>query len=587
MSGKKPKFDLQLLARVIGQARPYKVLFILALSLSVILAPIAAIRPYLVKVMVDDYIFNFDIPGLAKMAFIFMGVVILNAILRYIFLYYTALLGQNVIRDIRVRVFNHLTSLKLRFFDRTPIGSSTTRTINDIETINTIFTQGLITMFSDLLSIFAVLGIMFYTSVMLTLISLMTLPILLIATYIFKEKVKKSYQRVRAQLSNMNAFLQERISGMSVVQIFNAEQREMEKFKKINRSYTQANLDSILYYAIFFPVVELIHYGTLALLVWLGARGFLNDVVTFGALVAFPMYLSLLYRPIRMLADKFNTLQMGLVAADRVFNVLDNRSLIKDKGYLDPERLKGEIEFDRVKFAYDDEHYVLKDIDFKIQPEESLAIVGSTGSGKTTMINILSRFYEINEGEIRVDGENIKKYKLSALRSRLAVVLQDVFLFTGTILENITFKNDQISREEVISASKKIGAHPFLEKLPGGYDFVVTERGSNLSMGQRQLISFIRALVIDPDILILDEATSSIDTETESVIQYAIEKLIDKRTSIIIAHRLSTIQNVDNILVLDEGRVAEYGPHRELLKNKDGLYTKLYEMQFDNELSVN
>ena len=585
MSDKKLNIDMKLLAKVVGLAKPYMNLMFLAIGLSVILAPVSAIRPYLVKVMVDEYIFALDIPGLTKMAIIFMAIVLLNSILRYVFIYYTALLGQNIIRDLRVRVFNHLLSLKLKYFDRTPIGNSTTRTINDIETINSIFTQGLITMVADVLSIFAVLGVMFYTSWRLTLISLMTLPFLLIATYVFKEKVKLAYQKVRGELAKMNAFLQERITGMRVVQIFNAEKREMERFKKINRAYTQANLDSILYYAVFFPVVELIHYGTLALLVWLGARGFLNDSVSFGALVAFPMYLNLLFRPIRMLADKFNTLQMGMVAADRVFEVLENTELIKDQGYVNTPQGEGKIEFKNIRFAYTKDHYVLKDISFDIGAGEKLAIVGSTGSGKTTLINILSRFYELSEGTILIDGIDLRKYTLGNLRSKMAVVLQDVFLFTGTVFENMRLKDENISKEQVIAASKMIGAHPFIEKLPGSYDFMITERGQNLSMGQRQLISFVRALVIDPEILILDEATSSIDTETEAVIQYAIEKLIDKRTSIIIAHRLSTIRNADNILVLDQGYLVEFGPHEELVQIEDGYYRKLYDMQFSESLA--
>jgi ATP-binding cassette subfamily B protein len=580
MSDKKLKIDVKLLAKVVGLAKPYTKLMLLTILLSVILAPVAAIGPYLVKVMVDEYIFAFDISGLTRMAAIFMAIVIINSLLRYVFMYYTALLGQNIIRDLRVRVFKHLLSLKLQYFDQTPIGNSTTRTINDIETINSIFTQGLIAMVADILSIFAVLGIMFYTSWRLTLISLLTIPFLLIATYIFKEKVKLSFQKVRAELSKMNAFLQERITGMRIVQIFNAEKREMEKFKIINRAYTQANLDSILYYAVFFPVVELIHFTTLALLVWLGARGFLNEQVSFGALVAFPMYLNLLFRPIRMLADKFNTLQMGMVAADRVFEVLENESVIKDTGYITSSEGKGKIEFKNVRFSYTKDHYILKDINFEIKAGEKLAIVGSTGSGKTTLINILSRFYELNEGSILIDGIELQKYDRDTLRQKMAIVLQDVFLFTGSVLENMRLKDESISTEDIVHASKIIGAHPFIEKLPGGYDFEITERGQNLSMGQRQLISFVRALVINPEVLILDEATSSIDTETETVIQFAIEKLIEKRTSIIIAHRLSTIRNADNILVMDQGRIVEFGPHEKLVQIPNGHYRKLYEMQF-------
>jgi len=425
----------------------------------------------------------------------------------------------------------------LRYFDQTAIGTVTTRTINDIEAINRVFEQGIITIVADILAIFAVLGIMLYTSWRLTLICLLTLPLMIIASYIFKEKVKESFQRVRSQISKMNAFLQERITGMRVIQIFNAEKQEMDKFKKINRDYTQANVDSVLYYAIFFPVVELISALSLALMVWLGARSYVSDDVTFGALVAFPMYLNLLFRPVRMLADKFNQLQMGLVASDRVFKIFDTQANIPDNGKLSPESLRGDIQFDKVGFAYDDINYVLEDISFNIKAGDTLAIVGSTGSGKSTVINILNRFYEIQKGQITIDGNDIKEYKLDSLRQRVSVVLQDVLLFNGTIFENITLRAKDITLEQVMASAKMIGAHPFIEQMPGGYDFKVMERGNNLSVGQRQLISFVRALVKNPDILILDEATSSIDTETEAIIQYAIEKLIEKRTSIIIAHR--------------------------------------------------
>ncbi|HMO39480.1 MAG TPA: ABC transporter ATP-binding protein [Saprospiraceae bacterium] len=574
------KFDVSLLAKVIALAKPYRSIFTIAAVLAVILAPLSVLRPQLIKVMVDDYIFVNDLPGLGRMALLLCVLLLLEFILQYIFQYITGLLGQSVVRDLRVRVFRHITSLRLKFFDRTPIGTATTRTINDIEAINQIFSDGVITMIADLLTVIAVLGFMLYTSWKLTLVCMLVLPFLVLASYIFQKKVRYSFQIVRTQISRMNAFLQERITGMRTVQIFNAEAQESDKFRTINREYTKANLDAILYYAVFFPVVEIISAAALGLMVWYGARGVIGGEVTLGALVAFPIYINMLFRPIRMLADKFNTLQMGLVASERVFAVLDQTDRIENQSDKKVERFQGEVEFDRVWFAYNDEEFVLKDLSFRIQPGETLAIVGSTGSGKTTIINLLNRFYDIQRGHIRIDGTDIRDYDLYTMRRRIALVLQDVFLFSGTVFENITLRDSEISREEVIAAAKMIGAHEFIEKLPGGYDYKVMERGATLSMGQRQLISFVRALVFNPDILILDEATSSIDPESESIIQFAIETLIAKRTSIIIAHRLSTIRHADNILVLKKGEVQEFGPHEELLKIEDGHYRKLYEMQF-------
>lgn len=576
----KNKIDFFLLGRVLRLAKPYKRVFIAAAILTVVLAPLATLRPYLIQVMVDDHIFKFDIPGMTKIAMIIIAVLIIEVALRYFFIYSTNWLGQSVIRDLRVKVFKHITSLKLKYFDTTPIGTSTTRTINDIETINTVFSQGAITIIADILTLIAVFCIMMYTSWKLTLVCLTVMPLLIVAGYIFKEKVKAAYQIVRTQISKMNAFLQERITGMRIVQIFNSEEREMEKFKAINREYTQANLNSILYYAIFFPVVDIISAAALGLMIWFGAGHALTGEVTVGMLVAFPIYLNMMFRPIRMLADRFNTLQMGLVAAERVFNVLDSKNQIKNKGELKADDVKGAVEFKNVTFAYTPDNDILKDLSFTINPGETLAIVGSTGSGKTTIINILNRFYEIRKGEILVDGKDIREFELQSYRNSIAVVLQDVFLFSGSVLENITLRDSAIPREEVINAAKMIGAHEFIEKLPGGYDYEVMERGATLSMGQRQLISFVRALVFNPKILILDEATSSIDPETESVIQYAIEKLIAKRTSIIIAHRLTTIRHADNIMVLDKGEIQEFGPHKELLKLENGHYKELYEMQF-------
>jgi len=579
--------DWALAKRVLWLASPYRTIFIFSAVLSVLLAPVSVLRPYLVQRTVDDSIITNNGEGLLFMISLLFGALVLQGAMYYAFSYATAWLGQSVIRDLRVRIFNHINSLRLTYFDKTPIGTSTTRTINDIETINNVFSEGFITVIADVLTLIFVFGIMLWTSWKVTLVCLVTVPFLVIATYLFKEGVKRAFEVVRTQVSKMNAFLQERITGMRIVQIFNAEEKELKKFKAINEKYTKANIDSIFYYALFFPVVEILSATSLGLMVWYGARGVISEEVTLGVLVAFPLYLGMLFRPIRMLANKFNTLQMGLIVAKRIFKVLDNQNTIENSGDYQTDKLKGDVSFEQVYFSYHQdktvaelEDWILKNVSFKIKAGETLAIVGGTGAGKTTIINILNRFYEIHKGTIKMDGISIDEYELFALRRRIAIVLQDVFLFSGSVLENITLKADHISREEVIEAAKLIGAHDFIMKLNGGYDYQVRERGATLSMGQRQLISFIRALVFDPDILILDEATSAIDPETESVIQYAIEKLITKRTSIIIAHRLSTIKHADKIMVLEKGQVAEIGSHEALMENPDGHYRELVETAY-------
>jgi len=574
------QLDLQLLKRVLAEAAPYKSLLLSTTLMAVLLAPLATIRPWLVQKMVDEHIVFFDLEGLFRLAVLFIVVLFLHAFLTYLFTYLSGVLGQAVVRDLRIKIFNHINRFNLSYFDKTPIGTSTTRTISDVETINTVFSQGVITILADILTLFVVLGIMFITSWELTLIALTTTPFLVLASYIFKEKVKSSFQSVRSEISRMNAFLQERISGMRIVQIFNAEKASMLRFKIINKEYTKANLDSVLYYAVFYPVVEIISAASLGLMVWWGAKGVIGESVSMGALIAFPIYLNMLFNPIRILADKFNTLQMGLVASDRVFALLDNQVEQEISGKLSPEKFKGEVVFDHVNFAYQGEEWVLKNINFHIKPGQTLAIVGATGSGKTSIISLINRFYTHQSGLISIDGIDIKEYHLQALRHRIALVLQDVFLFSGSVLENITLRDKSISRDKVISAAKMIGAHDFIAKLPGGYDYQVMERGATLSMGQRQLISFVRALVFEPDILILDEATSSIDPASESIIQKAIETLITKRTSIIIAHRLSTVMHAHQILVMQRGEVMESGSPEELLKNEEGLFRKLHDMQF-------
>lgn len=566
-----------------GMVKPYRKIFYLTATLTLVLAPLAILRPKLLERMVDDYIIPGNIAGMTGLACLIAGILLLEVILRYFFLYYSDWLGQVTIRDLRVRVFRHITGLNLSYFDKTPIGQSTTRTINDIEAINTVFSEGSITILADLVMLVVVMVVMFLTSWKLTLVVLSVFPLLIWGSYQFKESVRKSYENVRNHIATMNAFLQERISGMRIVQIFNAESRESEKFRQINRDYTGANLRSVMAYAIFFPVVDIISALSLGLLVWYGARGVLSEQVTIGTLVAFPLYISMLYRPIRMLADKFNSLQMGLIAAERVFKLLENTDKVQNTGNLKPDSLEGRVEFDKVWFSYSgdiEKEPILKGVSFHIEPGDTLAIVGSTGSGKTTIISLLNRLYEIQGGQIRVDGRDLRDYDVFTLRRHVAVVLQDVFLFSGSVMENITLRDTSITEAQVLEAAKMIGAHDFIQKLPGGYHYQVMERGATLSMGQRQLISFVRALVFDPEILILDEATSSIDPETESVIQYAIEKLIDRRTSVIIAHRLSTIRRATNILVLDKGEVKEYGPHEALLQVENGLYRDLYEKQF-------
>lgn len=563
-----------------AMVKPYKNVFILTVVLTAILAPLSVLRPKLIQVMVDEYIGKSDLPGMTMIAGVIIALILIEVILRYFFLYNADWLGQSVLRDLRTKVFRHITNLNLSYFDKTPIGQSTTRTINDIESINTVFSEGSVTILSDLMSITAVLFIMFATSWKLTLVVLSVFPLLIWGSYQFKESVRKSYEKVRNHVATMNAFLQERISGMRIVQIFNAEGRESDKFKKINYDYTGANLRSILAYAIFFPVVEIISALSLGLMVWYGAKSVLSGEITLGTMIAFQMYINMLYRPIRMLADKFNNLQMGMIAAERVFLLLGNDNFIKNTGTYKAEKFKGQVVFDQVDFSYIPDTPILKKVSFEIEPGQTLAIVGSTGSGKSTIINLLGRFYEIDGGSIRVDGIDIKDYDLFTLRRHVAVVLQDVFLFSGSVLENITLRDSDITEAQAIAAAKMIGAHEFIMKLPGGYHYQVMERGATLSMGQRQLISFVRALVFQPDILVLDEATSSIDPESEAIIQYAIEKLIARRTSIIIAHRLSTIRHAHNILVLDKGEVLEYGNHESLLTIDGGKYRELYERQF-------
>lgn len=571
--------DVSILKRIYRYLKPYQKQFYLAIFLTVLLAVIAPIRPYLVQYTIDEFVLKNNSEGLLMMVGVLFIALAFQTIVQYFHTVITNWLGQSAILDLRKLIFDHLISLRLKFFDNTPIGTLVTRAVSDLETIADVFSEGLIVIIGDILQIAVIVGVMLYIDWELTLISLTTIPFLLIATYIFKEKTKKAFQDVRTEVAKLNTFLQEHITGMRIIQIFVREDAEFNKFKDINRRHRKAHIKSVWYYSIFFPVVELMSATSVGILVWYGSKQVIDNEISLGIIISFIMYLNMLFRPIRELADKFNTLQMGMVSSERIFQLLDTQEQTSNTGTLNPTELEAKIEFKNVSFAYVESQPVLKNINFKIDSGKTLALVGATGAGKSSIINLLNRFYEINEGEILLDDIDVRNYELSFLRSQIATVLQDVFLFSDTIEENIRLKNKSISTEEIIRASKEVGAHEFIMRLPGGYQYNVMERGATLSVGQAQLISFIRALVYNPKILVLDEATSSVDTETEELIQTAIQKLMKGRTSIVIAHRLSTIQNADEIIVLDKGEIVEQGTHQELLK-QNGAYKKLYDLQF-------
>ena len=573
--------DWDVLKKLMVYAKPYKGRFYLLVFLTFMVAVLTPLTPLIIQQTIDNYVAENDYQGLINMIILLFSLLVIQAIIQYFHTYMSGWLGQHVIRDIRIQLFNHLTRLRLKFFDNTPIGRLVTRAVSDIETLANVFNQGIAAIISDLLQIFVILAIMFSLNWKLTLISLSTLPLLIISTYVFKEKIKVVFNLVRNAVSNLNSFVQEHITGMNIVQIFNSEDREFEKFKLINRKHRHANIKSVLYYAIYFPVAEVIQAWGIGLVVWFGARGIIvNDLdLTFGRLIAFIMYIGMFFRPIRLLADRFNTLQMGIVSSSRIFNLLDNQENIPNNGKKKPDSLEGQVKFENVWFAYNDDDYVLKDISLEVKAGETLALVGATGAGKSSIINLLSRFYDINKGQIYIDNTPIKDYEINALRENIGVVLQDVFLFSDTIAQNINLGNKNIDPQKIIEAAELVGAKSFIEKLPGGLEYNVMERGATLSVGQRQLISFVRAMVYNPKIIVLDEATSSVDTETEELIQNAIERLMKGRTSIVIAHRLSTIQKADKILVLDKGEIKERGKHEELL-SMDGFYTQLHKMQY-------
>ncbi len=575
-------FDLEILKRLFQFIKPYNVKFY-SLVLTIMLgAALAPALPLLIRQTIDGPVSAGNYTGLAKMMAIMIGLLVVQSLIQFTNTYLAGWLGQNIIRDIRVQLYHKILHLRLKFFDDTPIGRLVTRTISDIETLADVFSDGIAAIAGDILQLVLIISVMFYTDWRLSLISLCTIPFMLISTYVFKEKVKKSFNEVRNAVSSLNSFVQEHITGMSIVQIFNSEKIEFDKFHAINTKHRDENIKSIMYYSIYYPVAEVIAALGTGLVVWFGAKQMLNAEVTYGTVTAFIMFINIFFRPIRMIADRMNTLQMGIVSTDRILKLLDSDDYTANDGSK-KANLKGEVEFKNVWFAYNDENWVLKDISFNVNHGETVAFVGATGAGKSSIINLLSRFYDINKGTILIDNQDVKQYELRSLREQIGVVLQDVFLFSDTIENNITLGDSSISREKIVEAAKLVGVHDFIMQLPNDYDYNVQERGATLSVGQRQLISFVRAMVHDPKIIVLDEATSSVDTETEELIQNAIDKLMRGRTSIVIAHRLSTIQKANKIIVLDKGQIMEEGSHEELLK-LDGFYANLYNMQYKEVL---
>jgi ATP-binding cassette subfamily B multidrug efflux pump len=572
-------FDWITLRRLYAFVKPYQLQFyglILIILLSAVLAPVG---PLLIRYTIDAKIATGDYPGLTKMLILMIAILVLQGIIQFFNTYLSGWLGQNVIRDIRVQLYEKVLKLRLKFFDNTPIGRLVTRTISDVETLSDVFSEGMAAIVGDILQLVLIIAVMFYTDWRLSAISLSMIPLMLLSTYVFKEKIKVSFNEVRTAVANLSSFVQEHITGMNIVQIFGSEKIEEEKFRQINDEHRKANIRSIWYYSVYYPVADILSAAATGLVVWYGAKAILNQEVTYGTVTAFIMFINLFFRPIRMLADRFNTLQMGIVSTDRILKLLDSDDFTPNTGTYAPATWRGEVEFKNVWFAYNDDNYVLKDINFTVKEGETVAFVGATGAGKSSIINLLSRFYDINRGEIKIDGVEVHEYKLEALRQSIGVVLQDVFLFSDTIENNITLGNKSISRERIVEAAKLVGVHEFIERLPGGYEYNVMERGSTLSVGQRQLISFVRAMVHDPRIMVLDEATSSVDTETEGLIQDAIGKLMKGRTAIVIAHRLSTIREAHKIIVVDKGHIVEQGTHEELLQH-EGTYANLYRMQY-------
>lgn len=626
--------DWVVIKRIFSYVKPYRNNFVFAIFTTITLASLSPLRPYLVQYTFDHYVAAPNHQMLLFMTIVLIVLLFLEAIFQFSDSFLTNKLGQSIIRDLRVQLYRHIINLRLKYYDNTPIGMLVTRAVSDIETIADIFSEGLIVIIGDLLKIAVILIVMLVLNVKLTLIILIPIPLLLVATYIFKQAVQASFQDVRTQVARLNSFVQEHITGMSIVQVFNREKLEQQHFEEINAKHRDANIRSILAYSIFFPIVEVLSSVSLGLLIWWGGKGILNQTTSLGELVSFIMYTHMLFRPIRQLADRFNTLQMGMVSSERVFKVLDTHEVIENKGQIKAENIQGNIEFKNVWFAYNSDvverdggtgtedgkqgmedggrgtegersyfnnsnppppaprplsltppTWILKNISFSVEQGQTIALVGATGAGKSSIINLLNRFYEYNKGTIRIDGIDIRDYDLTYLQKSIGVVLQDVFLFSDTLANNISLNNPEISRKQIIEAAKLVGAHGFISRLPNAYDYNAMERGAMLSVGQRQLISFIRAYVYNPKILVLDEATSSIDTESEKLIQKAIELLTKNRTSIIIAHRLATIQKAGKIIVMEKGEIIESGTHQELLK-LNGHYKRLFELQFKEAMNL-
>ncbi len=576
-------YDASLMRRLLKYVKPYRKYVVAAILLNVVVAALGPVRPYLTKIAVDDHIANGDYNGLIMVTALLLGSLLFQSFIQYFLTYYTQYLGQRTILDLRKELFTHVQKLAAKFFDKTPIGRLVTRVTNDVESLNELFSSGIVMVFSDVFIIFWILGFMFFLDWELSLVTLAVLPVLIYGTFLFRKKVRETYRDVRLHLARLNSYMQEHVTGISVVQIFNKEKDELKKFSSINHDHKKANINSIFYYAVFFPAVEFLSSIAIGLIIWYGGGEVVQQHLTLGILFAFIQYTEMFFRPIRDLSEKYNIMQTAMASSERIFKLLDDKTIIANPEK--PENLnevKGAIDFKNVWFAYNDEEYVLKDISFSINPGQTIAIVGATGAGKTSIINILTRFYDINKGAILVDGVDIKSIDKNKLRKFISIVLQDVFLFSGSVKSNIGLNDLSISDEQIRNAAIYVGADKFISQLPKGYDTEVKERGATLSVGQKQLISFARALAYDPRILILDEATSSVDTETEILIQQAIEKLLKGRTAIVIAHRLSTVQNADKIIVLHKGEIKEVGTHQELLAKK-GIYFKLYQLQYKDQ----